>query len=113
MVGNDAAFKVMRRIAVLPTINEGCGSYPGCKGGKIGIGTDKPELRLVAVYYYYHLAMMTAACVEITGGEGSMAHNSHYLDLLSAAVIGSVIKQPGGTGTSAGIAILAVPEYPH
>ena len=116
--GNDAALEVMRRrITVLPTITEGCGPYPGCNSGRIGVGTDKPELRLVAVSYY--LAMMTAACVEITGGdgpvivEGPMADNSHYLDLLSAAAKGSVIKRSGGTGTSVGIAILAAPECAH
>ena len=67
MVENDAAFKVMRRIAVVPTIIEECGTYPGCKSGRISVGMDRPELRLVAVYYYP--AMMTAASVEITDGD--------------------------------------------
>ena len=115
-VGSDVAFEVMRRrITILPTITEGCGPFPGCASGRMGVGPDKPELRLVAVSYY--LAMMTAACVDITGGdgpvivEGPMADNSHYLDLLSAAVPRPVIKRSGGTGTSVGIAILAAPEY--
>ena len=117
-VGNEAAFEVMRqRIALLPSVTEGCGPFPGSEGGWVGGEPGNPELRLIAVSYY--LAMMTAACVEITGGdgpvivEGPMAGNCHYLDLLSVAVPRPVIKSSGGTGTSIGVAILAAPEHAH
>ena len=110
--GNDIALDVARcRLAVLPTITEGCGPFPGRPSGRIGIDAEDPARRLVGISYY--LAMMSAECVLVTGGdgpvivEGPMAGNRHFLDLLSVAVPRPVIKRPGGTGTAAGAALLA------
>ena len=110
--GNDIALDVARRrLAVLPTITEGCGPFPGRPVGRIGIGAEDRARRLVGISYY--LAMMSAECVAVTGGngpiivEGPMAANRHFLDLLSVAVPRPVIKRPSGTGTAAGAALLA------
>ncbi|TIX64118.1 MAG: carbohydrate kinase, partial [Mesorhizobium sp.] len=78
-------------------------------------GTSGGE-RFVAISFY--LALMTAACLELIGGdgpttvEGPFARNRLFTGMLAAATGRTVIASEAATGTSIGAALLASKETP-
>jgi sugar (pentulose or hexulose) kinase len=100
-------------IMLLPSVTAGSGPFPDRKAH-----WNRPEAlidheaRFVAVSFY--LAMMTAECLELTGGdgntvvEGPFAANRHYVEMLVAATGRPVEAMTSSqTGTSIGAALLA------
>ena len=64
----------------------------------------------------FYLAMMTESCLDLIGArgpaivEGPFASNPAYLDMLAALRPDGVRVAKSATGTSAGAALLALPE---
>ncbi|KQZ82880.1 carbohydrate kinase [Mesorhizobium sp. Root157] len=112
----DLASVLDRKIMLLPSVQQGSGPFPTATAH----WTDRPSPgeRNVAIAFY--LAMMTATCLDLIGGDGStviegpFAANQHYCDMLQAATERPVLPQSGqATGTSIGAALLAsAPRLP-
>ncbi|MHB1108948.1 MAG: hypothetical protein ACYCZU_01310 [Devosia sp.] len=113
-------------IVLLPSVTEGSGPFPRRKAhwNRPAHTIDK-ETGFVGVSF--HLAMMTAECLSLTGAEGDVVvegpftANRLYLRMLSAATTRRVVAMTGSaTGTSIGAALLAraaragtSPKAPH
>ncbi len=102
-------------IVLLPSVTEGSGPYPGRRAhwNKPAHTLDR-ETILVGTSFY--LAMMTAACLDLTGAdgdivvEGPFTANRLYLQMLASAAGRRVVAMTGSaTGTSIGAALLARP----
>lgn len=95
---------------LLPSVQQGCGPFPTSRMEWLGPGLE-PAQRTVAISFY--LAMMTGACLDLTGArgdtvvEGPFAANELFVDMLAAATGRPVFAQTGLTGTSIGAALLA------
>jgi sugar (pentulose or hexulose) kinase len=102
-------------IMLLPSLVAGCGPFPASRWRWLGEEASLDGgMRSAAVSFY--LAMMTATCLELTGGagpviiEGPFARNAPYLDMLGVAAGRPVLASGGSvTGTSLGAALLAEP----
>jgi sugar (pentulose or hexulose) kinase len=106
-------------VMLLPSIQPGSGPFPNriARWQPAAEGLD-PETRFAAVSFY--LAMMTAECLGMTGGEGDIivegpfAANLLYLKMLNAATGRPVLADAASaTGTSIGAALLASRRPPH
>ncbi len=96
----------------LPSAHPGTGPWPARIGGWAGL---EPQGRARAVAVGQYLAMMTATCLEMIGGdgptvvEGPFARNDAYLAMLAAATGRGVEASASQTGTAIGAALLAAP----
>ncbi|MBB3713543.1 sugar (pentulose or hexulose) kinase [Limimaricola variabilis] len=97
---------------LLPAVEPGSGPFQG----RAARWTTEPASdgeRMLALSWY--LAMMTATCLDLTGGagpvivEGPFAGNTAYLEMLAAATGRPVEIASGATGTAVGAALLACP----
>ena len=96
---------------LLPAVQQGSGPFPHRKASWLPGEPADPD-RTAAVSLY--LALMTAECLGMTGGEadiiveGPFATNALYLQMLAAATGRPVLADPSSsTGTSIGAALLA------
>lgn len=101
-----------RRIALLPSVQQGSGPFPTSASQWIGGHEpwDAAERRVSAAFY---VAMMTATCIDLIGArgdivvEGPFARNEEFIGMLAAATGRRVLPQAGQAGTSVGCALLA------
>jgi sugar (pentulose or hexulose) kinase len=100
-----------RGILLTPSVVPGCGPYPHAKHRVVNVsdGLDADEMYVAASFY---AAMMTEACLDLTGAagpvvvEGPFACNLLYIEALSKATGRLVVPVAGSTGTSIGAALL-------
>ncbi len=100
-----------RGILLTPSVVPECGPYPHAKHRAVNVsdGLDADEMYVAASFY---AAMMTEACLDLTGAagpivvEGPFACNLLYIEALSQATGRIVIPVTGSTGTSIGAALL-------
>lgn len=97
---------------LLPSVQQGSGPFPGRKSSWLPGEPADPD-RAAAVSFY--LALMTAECLGMTGGEdqiiveGPFAGNRLYLEMLAASTGRLVLADvTSATGTSIGAALLAL-----
>jgi sugar (pentulose or hexulose) kinase len=111
--GDAVAHALEHPVLLLPSVQQGSGPFPHrvarWQPALEGLGA---ETRFAAIAFY--LAMMTAECLSMTGGEGDIivegpfAQNLLYLQMLSAACARPVRADArSATGTSVGAALLA------
>jgi sugar (pentulose or hexulose) kinase len=111
--GDAVAHALEHPVLLLPSVQQGSGPFPNrvarWQPAVEGLGA---ETRFAAVAFY--LALMTAECLAMTGGEGDIivegpfAQNILYLKMLSAAASRPVLADSkSATGTSVGAALLA------
>ena len=112
-VPQDAESVVAQRLMLLPSVVPDCGPFPGRAARWLPEEPHNPALREVALGYY--LALMTAECLALTGGqgpaivEGPFARNRFFLDMLAAARDQPVLTSASQTGTAIGAALLFAP----
>lgn len=107
----DEAAVLAQGIMLLPSVVAGSGPFPQrapvWRGAEPAMGTG-PHAAAVA----FHLALMTATCLSLTGAdgptivEGAFARNASCLRMLAAATGRSVVATASSTGTSLGAALL-------
>ncbi len=108
---SDVAAVLDADTMLLPAVSPSTGPFQGRKMQWSGI---EPPLgsgpRAVTLSYY--LALMTDACLRLTGAEGPtlvegpFAANPDYLAMLAAATERPVLRSGSSTGTSIGAALL-------
>lgn len=109
----DRAAVLGRGVMLLPSVQPGCGPFPDCAGGW-SVAPASEGQRMAALAWY--LALMTRTCLDLAGAEGPVivegpfARNPDYVDMLSAVTPGGVAVAASATGTSAGAAMLCLPE---
>ncbi|MGC3938062.1 FGGY-family carbohydrate kinase [Roseobacter sp. EG26] len=109
----DAALtKVLEnQIMLLPAIVADTGPYQGMQSRWVGVEPAVGEPTRAAALALY-LAMMTATCLEISGGrgdnfvEGPFAENQLFLEMLAAATGQNTYAAAAKTGTAIGAAML-------
>ncbi|WP_422371583.1 FGGY-family carbohydrate kinase [Hoeflea sp.] len=112
---DDMLAVVAKRAMLLPAVESRSGPFQGCRHRWTVAEEDLMPGERHAVLSFY-LAMMTATCLDIIGAdgaaiiEGPFASNDAYRRMLAAATGRSVIPAAGGTGTSAGSALLCEPR---
>lgn len=100
-------------VMILPAVEPGSGPFPGHAMRWVGQPAGDGQ-RMVALSWY--LAMMTQVCLELIGAkgptiiEGPFARNSDFLDMLATLRPDGVETATSSTGTSAGAALLCVPD---
>jgi sugar (pentulose or hexulose) kinase len=109
---DDVAAVLERQTLLLPSTQQGSGPFPHRSAQWRNAGDLSPSQRFVAVSFY--LALMTATCLELIGGdgpttvEGPFAQNRLFIRMLAAATGRPVIASETSTGTSIGAALLAL-----
>ena len=100
------------QVLLLPAIEQKSGPFPNRAAQWLPF--EPVDARRAAAASLY-LAMMTATCLELSGGkgdiiiEGPFAKNQTFLEMLTVATARPVIAMTGSsTGTSAGAALLAL-----
>ncbi len=108
----DVAVVLDRRMMLLPSVQQGSGPFPALVSSWPAGEPNSAGERSVTVSFY--LAMMTATCLELIGGdgptvvEGPFAKNRLFLRMLAAATGRPVVTEgKASTGTSLGAALLA------
>lgn len=108
---DDIAAVLARKTLLLPSTQQGSGPYPQHAAAWLNAdGISKGE-RFAAISFY--LALMTATCLELIGGdgpttvEGPFARNRLFIRMLAAATRRPVVASETATGTSIGAALLA------
>ncbi len=109
----DVATVLDRQMMLLPSVQQGSGPFPALASSWLPEEPGSAGERRVAVSFY--LAMMTATCLELIGGdgptvvEGPFAKNRLFLRMLAAATGRPVVTEgKASTGTSLGAALLAI-----
>ncbi|MDX8468215.1 FGGY-family carbohydrate kinase [Mesorhizobium sp. VK23B] len=107
----DVAAVLAQKASLLPSTQQGSGPFPHRVAQWRNGGDLSPGQRFVAVSFY--LALMTATCLELIGGdgpttvEGPFAQSRLFIRMLAAATGRRVIASETSTGTSIGAALLA------
>ena len=110
----DAARVRDAGLMLLPAVVPGCGPYPDHRARWLPSEPQDDAAREVALGYY--LALMTAECLALTGGEGPaiiegpFARNPCFLAMLAAAAPQPVLTSTSQTGTAIGAALLFAPD---
>jgi sugar (pentulose or hexulose) kinase len=108
---DDVTAALARRVLLLPSAQQGSGPFPNRAAQWLNAETLSPGQRFVAISFY--LALMTATCLELIGGdgpttvEGPFARNPLFIRMLAAATGRPVVASETSTGTSIGAALLA------
>ena len=108
---DDVATVLTSRALLLPATQQGSGPFPHRAAQWIDAEALSPGQRFVVVSFY--LALMTATCLELIGGdgpttvEGPFAQNQPFIHMLAAATGRPVDASEASTGTSIGAALLA------
>lgn len=112
--GDAVAHALEQPVLILPSVQQGSGPFPHrtARWQPAAEGLDA-ETRFAAISFY--LAMMTAECLGMTGGEdgdiiveGPFARNLLYLQMLFASTGRRVLADAtSATGTTFGAALLA------
>ncbi|BCG97639.1 FGGY-family carbohydrate kinase [Mesorhizobium sp. 131-2-1] len=108
---DDIAVVLARRTLLLPSTQQGSGPYPHRDALWLNADGLSVGERFVAISFY--LALMTATCLELIGGdgpttvEGPFARNRLFIRMLAAATGRPVVASETATGTSIGAALLA------
>ena len=108
---SDVAAVLSRRALLLPATQQGSGPFPHRDAQWINADDLSPGQRFVVISFY--LALMTATCLELIGGdgpttvEGPFAQNQPFILMLATATGRPVIASETSTGTSIGAALLA------
>ncbi|RWA65336.1 FGGY-family carbohydrate kinase [Mesorhizobium sp.] len=107
----DVAAVLAQKASLLPSTQQGSGPFPHRAAQWRNAEALSPGQRFVAVSFY--LALMTATCLELIGGdgpttvEGPFAQNRLFIRMLAAVTGRAVIASETSTGTSIGAALLA------
>jgi len=107
----DVAAALARKTLLLPSTQQGSGPYPHHAAQWLDAEDMSSGQRFVAISFY--LALMTATCLELIGGdgpttvEGPFARNRLFIRMLAAATRRPVVASETATGTSIGAALLA------
>ncbi|RUX49910.1 MAG: carbohydrate kinase [Mesorhizobium sp.] len=113
---DDVAAVLARKALLLPSTQQGSGPFPHRQPQWLNADGTSGGERFVAISFY--LALMTATCLELIGGdgpttvEGPFARNRLFTGMLVAATARTVIASEAATGTSIGAALLASKETP-
>ncbi|TGQ45196.1 MULTISPECIES: FGGY-family carbohydrate kinase [unclassified Mesorhizobium] len=113
---DDVAAVLARRTLLLPSTQQGSGPFPHRQPQWLNADGTSGGERFVAISFY--LALMTATCLGLIGGdgpttvEGPFARNRLFTGMLAAATGRTVIASEAATGTSIGAALLASKETP-
>ncbi|TPK84472.1 FGGY-family carbohydrate kinase [Mesorhizobium sp. B2-4-17] len=108
---DDVAAVLARKALLLPSTQQGSGPFPHRAAQWVDAELLSPGQRFVAVSFY--LALMTATCLELIGGdgpttvEGPFAQNRLFIRMLAAATGRPVVASETSTGTSIGAALIA------
>lgn len=108
---DDVAAVLARQVLLLPSTQQGSGPFPHRDAQWVNAETLSPGQRFVTISFY--LALMTATCLELIGGDGSttvegpFARNPLFVRMLAAATGRPVVASETSTGTSIGAALLA------
>ncbi|TPN89454.1 carbohydrate kinase [Mesorhizobium sp. CU2] len=108
---DDVAAVLVRRALLLPSTQQGSGPFPHHAAQWIAADALTPGQRFVVISFY--LALMTATCLDLIGGdgpttvEGPFAQNRPFILMLAAAAGRPVVASEASTGTSIGAALLA------
>jgi sugar (pentulose or hexulose) kinase len=112
----DIAAVLEREVMLLPAIEQGSGPFQGRPHRWTVPEADLPPGQRTAAVSFY-LALMTAYCLDMLGAEGPslvdgpFAANAAFRAMLAAATGRPVVADAAGaTGTSAGAALLALPD---
>ncbi|MEI9406517.1 FGGY-family carbohydrate kinase [Mesorhizobium argentiipisi] len=107
----DVTAVLARQVLLLPSTQQGSGPFPHRGAQWVNADEPTPGQRFAAISFY--LALMTATCLELIGGdgtttvEGPFAQNRLFIRMLAAATERPVIASETSTGTSIGAALLA------
>ena len=107
-----------RGVMLLPSLPDESGPFPGRKATWTVPREDLSENAAQAVITF-HLALMTAACLDLIGAEGPVivegpfAANKAFLMMLKVATARPVLAGGSATGTSVGAACLAAGSGPE
>ncbi|RWM06818.1 FGGY-family carbohydrate kinase [Mesorhizobium sp.] len=107
----DVAAVLARKALLLPSTQQGSGPFPYRAAHWRNADALNTSQRFVAISFY--LALMTATCLELIGGdgpttvEGPFAQNRLFIRMLAAATDRPVVASETSTGTSIGAALLA------
>jgi sugar (pentulose or hexulose) kinase len=107
----DVAAVLAQRALLLPSTQQGSGPFPHRDAQWINADGVTPGQRFAAISFY--LALMTATCLELIGGdgpttvEGPFARNPLFIRMLAAATARPVAASEASTGTSIGATLLA------
>lgn len=107
----DVAAVLARQVLLLPSTQQGSGPFPHRGAQWVNADDLSSGQRFAAISFY--LALMTATCLELIGGdgpttvEGPFARNPLFIRMLAAATGRSVVASEASTGTSIGAALLA------
>ncbi|MDG4892106.1 FGGY-family carbohydrate kinase [Mesorhizobium sp. WSM4976] len=107
----DVAAVLARQVLLLPSTQQGSGPFPHCGAQWVNADDLSSGQRFAAISFY--LALMTATCLELIGGdgpttvEGPFARNPLFIRMLAAATRRPVVASETSTGTSIGAALLA------
>ncbi len=121
----DVAKALRERLMLLPSVVRGSGPFPAAQSRWLP-AEPAPGSGAREVALSFHLALMTAECLTITGAcgpvivEGPFARNTFYCDMLWAATGRGGVASGSSTGTSIGAALLfgvgkpaSVPDGPR
>jgi sugar (pentulose or hexulose) kinase len=120
---DDVSAVLDKGLFLLPSVVKGSGPYPSHKSQWYGAVAATPARRQAAASFYLammtaYLAMMTAACLDLIGAdgdivvEGPFAASALYAEMLATATRRSVrMELLSATGTAAGAALLAMPDF--
>jgi sugar (pentulose or hexulose) kinase len=107
----DVAAVLARQVLLLPSTQQGSGPFPHRDAQWVNADELSLGQRFAAISFY--LALMTATCLELIGGdgpttvEGPFARNPLFIRMLAAATERPVVASETSTGTSIGAALLA------
>lgn len=107
----DVAAVLARQVLLLPSTQQGSGPFPHRDAQWVNADDLSLGHRFAAISFY--LALMTATCLELIGGdgpttvEGPFARNRLFIGMLAAATGRPVVASETSTGTSIGAALLA------
>lgn len=110
-IDDDVAAVLARQVQLLPSTQQGSGPFPHRAAQWHNADDLSSGQRFAAISFY--LALMTATCLELIGGdgpttvEGPFARNPLFIRMLAAAAERPVIASETSTGTSIGAALLA------
>jgi sugar (pentulose or hexulose) kinase len=110
----DVAAVLARQVLLLPSTQQGSGPFPHCGAQWVNADDLSSGQRFAAISFY--LALMTATCLELIGGdgpttvEGPFARNPLFIRMLAAATGRPVVASETSTGTSIGAALLAADD---
>ncbi|TIO51112.1 MAG: carbohydrate kinase [Mesorhizobium sp.] len=107
----DVAAVLAQKALLLPSTQRGSGPFPHRAAHWRNADALNTSQRFVAISFY--LALMTATCLELIGGdgpttvEGPFSQNRLFIRMLAAATDRPVVASETSTGTSIGAALLA------